>query len=97
MTTTMRWYYGWSIRIALDEDGMTQKELAEKLGWQESKLSRVIKRRQELTVGELGRVAEAQGRGMEFYLNPPDYTAISVNPGYHKAIGIYRQRVYAAA
>ena len=73
--TTAKWEPWMAVLIALTEDGMTQEELAQRLGWDPSKLSRIIAgvkhrggKRQELKGSEIMRIAEIQDRPYSWYL-----------------------------
>lgn len=66
------WEPRYGVWIALMEDGETQKALAERLGWEPSKLSRIITgRAKRPSIDEWEQIAVAQGRNLSWYLNPP--------------------------
>lgn len=67
MTQTQRWQPWMGVQIALTEDGMTQKQLADLLGWDPSKISRILDGSRELRIGELEDIARVQGRDFDWY------------------------------
>jgi transcriptional regulator with XRE-family HTH domain len=88
MTTTIQWHPRHSANIALDEDDETQKELAQRLGWETSKLSRLLSGKQKGSFGDWLQIANAQGRDITYYVAP----SIDLN-GYK---GVYLRSLAAA-
>ena len=73
------------VGLALREDGMTGLELAQKLGWEPSKVSRLINGKlKRIPIEELMAVAAAQNRNLSWYLHGPDRMTDS-----DRAMGLY--------
>jgi len=79
MTTQLSWHPRWAVRMFLEQDGMSQKELANLVGIDESKLSRILSGRQAMDAVLLRQMARAQDREINDYYQPP---SDSTNPGY---------------
>jgi transcriptional regulator with XRE-family HTH domain len=77
---------GWkpwmAIGIAMREDGMTQAELAEKLGWSEALVSRTVNGQRRIYWDEVLAIAEVQDRPISWYLAGFSDDDNRVNPGY---------------
>lgn len=70
MSTAISWSPRYSVMIALEEDGESQKELAARLGWTPSKLSRMLSGSQKGNLNDWLQIAKAQGRDITFYVAP---------------------------
>lgn len=79
------WKPWMGVALALTEDGMTGLELAQRLGWEPSKVSRLINGKlKRFDVEELMAVAAAQNRMLQYYVQGPDRPAES-----NRARGVY--------
>ena len=68
----IEWEPRYAVWIALQEDGETQAELAERLDWPTSKLSRIVTgKTKRVDISEWQAIAAAQGRKLDYYLTPP--------------------------
>lgn len=66
------WQPRYGIWIALQEDGESQTELAFRMGWEPSKLSRIITgKTKRIDLSEWEQIAEAQGRPLSWYRTAP--------------------------
>ena len=66
------WKPWMGVALALTQDGMTGIELAQKLGWEPSKVSRLINGKlKRFDVEELVAVAAAQNRMLAWYVQGP--------------------------
>ena len=66
------WKPWMGVALALTQDGMPGIELAEKLGWEPSKVSRLINGKlKRFDIEELMAVAEAQDRPLAWYVQGP--------------------------
>lgn len=70
MSTMIHWHPRYSVQIALAEDGETQKELAGRIGWDVSKLSRIISGKTQGSLTDWMDIARGQGRDITFYVAP---------------------------
>ena len=70
MTTEIDWKPIYGIRFALIEADETQKDLAQRLGWSEARLSKILSDDQKLLVDDLTEIARAQGKEYDWYLRP---------------------------
>lgn len=71
MSNTTYWHPRWAIRIALEEKGMKQKELAQRLGWAESRISKLLGGEQTMSVDDLIRIARVLDRDVALFFKPP--------------------------
>lgn len=71
VSDTIYWEPWMAIETALKQDGMTQKALAEELGWEPSKLSLVLSGKQRLWANDLYIISKIQRRPIEYYYEPP--------------------------
>ena len=70
------WKPWMGVALALTQDGMTGLELAQKLGWEASKVSRLINGKlKRFDIEELMAVAAAQNRMLSWYVNGPERIA----------------------
>jgi transcriptional regulator with XRE-family HTH domain len=75
MSGTIVWEPRTAIWWALREDGEKQADLASRAGIDPSKLSRLLSgETKKLDILVLQRIAEAQGRPLDYYTKPPDIT-----------------------
>ena len=66
------WKPWMGVALALTEDGMTSLELAHRLGWEPSKVSRLINGKlKRFDVEELLAIAAAQNRMLVWYIDGP--------------------------
>lgn len=72
MSNNIEWSPVAAIRWALIQDGMTQAALADKLGWSDARLSKILSGKQDLLVRDLEQISEAQGRDYGWYLGSPN-------------------------
>lgn len=70
MSTTITWHPRHSANIALDEDDETQASLARRLGWEPSKLSRLLSGKQQGSFADWLAIARVQGRDITYYVAP---------------------------
>lgn len=84
MSRTINWDPIVAIEYAINEDGQTQRQLAEQIGMDEVRLSKILNRKQRLLVDDLVKIAEAQGRDYDWYLGSPKVNR--VNPRYLKSL-----------
>lgn len=72
MSNVLIWRPRYAIWIALQEDGESAGDLAGRLGWDPSKLSRIITgERKKVDIEEWQAIAKAQNRELSHYLEPP--------------------------
>jgi transcriptional regulator with XRE-family HTH domain len=78
------WKPHYAIWIALQEDGEKQKEFAERIGMDPSKLSRIISGKlKRVDLSDWQRIAAGQNRPLSWYMEPPAVASLSrVNPRY---------------
>lgn len=70
MSHTIDWKPIYGIRFALIESGESQRQLAERLGWSEARLSKILSGDQRLLVDDLSEIARAQDKDYGWYLQP---------------------------
>jgi transcriptional regulator with XRE-family HTH domain len=76
-TITIEWDERKAIEWALAEDGETQNALAAKVGIDPGVLSRLLSgQRKNLDVALLKRIADAQNRPLDFYMEVPSVEAV---------------------
>lgn len=71
LSNDIEWSPVTAIRWALIQDGMTQAALADKLGWTDARLSKILNGKQPLLVRDLEQISQAQGRDYSWYLGEP--------------------------
>jgi transcriptional regulator with XRE-family HTH domain len=57
------------VLIAFNESGLTQEELADRLSWDPSKVSRTLRGKRRIYVDELQEIAGVLGGDIGWYLN----------------------------
>jgi transcriptional regulator with XRE-family HTH domain len=79
-TLIIRWNERKAIEWALDEDGMSATALANQIGMDPSKLSRIISGEQKkLPIEELTAIARAQSRPLAYYTELPEVETVSAH------------------
>jgi transcriptional regulator with XRE-family HTH domain len=71
MSNTMHWHPRWGLRMALEEQGLKQKDLAHRLGWAESRVSKLLDGKQAMTVEDLIVMARELDRDIGDLFDPP--------------------------
>lgn len=67
-----QWQAWMGISLAIVEDGETQAELAARLKWDPSKVSRLASGKQEPKLWEIEAIAKAQERPIDWYRYGPE-------------------------
>jgi antitoxin component HigA of HigAB toxin-antitoxin module len=88
MANTIEWTPITAIQYALWTSGEKQRDLADKLGWSEARLSKIISGKQRLLVDDLAAIAKAQGKDYNWYLDPPAMSG---------AMGVYLRSLIGTA
>ena len=77
MAETTAWTPTAAIQHALWDDNETQRALAERLGWDEARLSKILSGKQRLLAEDLRQIALIQNRAYSWYLDPPEFHVMS--------------------
>jgi transcriptional regulator with XRE-family HTH domain len=66
----LRWFRS-NLRTRLDERGMSQSELAEKIGTKPANISRILSGKEDPSIPRAEKIANAVGSRLSHLLDPP--------------------------